>query len=90
MKHILRSNQRHDIYRKYHVQDSEIRDLLGECGVRYGDYRFIRYVDGKTEMYNIKEDWWQKYDLGNSHPDYSLVNEKHLECCKAHGLHFSV
>ncbi|WP_223427971.1 GIY-YIG nuclease family protein [Tateyamaria pelophila] len=35
MKHILRSNQRHDIYRKYHVQDSEIRDLLGECGLLF-------------------------------------------------------
>ncbi|WP_176249069.1 TrlF family AAA-like ATPase, partial [Sulfitobacter sp. HGT1] len=27
------SQQRHDLYTKYHDQDSKIRDLLGECGV---------------------------------------------------------
>jgi len=33
MKRAPRSHQRHDLCRKYHGQDSEIRDLLGEYGV---------------------------------------------------------
>ncbi|WP_233253418.1 hypothetical protein, partial [Paracoccus binzhouensis] len=28
-----RSRQRHDLYAKYHDYDSEISDLLGECGI---------------------------------------------------------
>ncbi|WP_176250211.1 tyrosine-type recombinase/integrase, partial [Sulfitobacter sp. HGT1] len=31
------SRQRHDLYTKYHDQDSKIRDLLGECGLREED-----------------------------------------------------
>ena len=32
MKRAPRSRQRHDLYAKYHDYDSEISDLLGECG----------------------------------------------------------
>jgi len=33
MKRAPRSRQRHDLYAKYHDYDSEISDLLGECGL---------------------------------------------------------
>ena len=33
MKRAPRSRQRHDLYAKYHDYDSEISDLLGECGI---------------------------------------------------------
>lgn len=33
MKRAPRSRQRHDLYAKYHDCDSEISDLLGECGL---------------------------------------------------------
>ena len=36
MKRAPRSLQHHDLYRKYHGHDSEISDLLGECGIRVG------------------------------------------------------
>ncbi|WP_223424809.1 hypothetical protein [Tateyamaria pelophila] len=66
MKHILRSNQRHDIYRKYHVQDSEIRDLLGECGFKEDEEHITYPLSGcskvipndgplKTEPYPVVE-----------------------------------
>ena len=35
MKRAPRSRQRHDLYAKYHDYDSEISDLLGECGIIY-------------------------------------------------------
>ena len=34
MKRAPRSRQRHDLYAKYHDYDSEISDLLGECGIK--------------------------------------------------------
>ena len=34
MKRAPRSRQRHDLYAKYHDYDSEISDLLGECGAK--------------------------------------------------------
>jgi hypothetical protein len=34
MKRAPRSRQRHDLYAKYHDYDSEISDLLGECGTQ--------------------------------------------------------
>ena len=34
MKRAPRSRQRHDLYAKYHDYDSEISDLLGECGIQ--------------------------------------------------------
>lgn len=40
MKRAPRSRQRHDLYAKYHDYDSEISDLLGECGVE-GVIRFV-------------------------------------------------
>jgi len=36
MKRAPRSRQRHDLYAKYHDYDSEISDLLGECGLNSG------------------------------------------------------
>ena len=36
MKRAPRSRQRHDLYAKYHDYDSEISDLLGECGLKGG------------------------------------------------------
>ena len=35
MKRAPRSRQRHDLYAKYHDYDSEISDLLGECGFMF-------------------------------------------------------
>jgi hypothetical protein len=39
MKRAPRSRQRHDLYAKYHDYDSEISDLLGECGLKWLRHR---------------------------------------------------
>src|SRR3546814_17671663 len=54
MKRAPRSRQRHDLYAKYHDYDSEISDLLGECGMNIAraadatiardEYILARYV----------------------------------------------
>ena len=45
MKRAPRSRQRHDLYAKYHDYDSEISDLLGECGLTAA----IRFLPRKTK-----------------------------------------
>ena len=45
MKRAPRSRQRHDLYAKYHDYDSEISDLLGECGIKL----YLRLLDATTE-----------------------------------------
>jgi hypothetical protein len=44
MKRAPRSRQRHDLYAKYHDYDSEISDLLGECGIMKVILQKIRFV----------------------------------------------
>ena len=44
MKRAPRSRQRHDLYAKYHDYDSEISDLLGECGFN------AEQIDGLPEL----------------------------------------
>src|SRR3546814_1062548 len=46
MKRAPRSRQRHDLYAKYHDYDSEISDLLGECGIE----------DRRQETESMKEE----------------------------------
>ena len=51
MKRAPRSRQRHDLYAKYHDYDSEISDLLGECGLK-GHPQFVCH--GLTEFHRLK------------------------------------
>lgn len=47
MKRAPRSRQRHDLYAKYHDYDSEISDLLGECGIKW------------FSQPEIQQKWWK-------------------------------
>ncbi len=62
MKRAPRSRQRHDLYAKYHDYDSEISDLLGECGLKGdwadhrechigGDFLLIYQVEGNSVVF---------------------------------------
>jgi UDP-glucuronate decarboxylase len=62
MKRAPRSRQRHDLYAKYHDYDSEISDLLGECGIE----GFVRLMD-------TDEDIDGPVNIGN--PSEITVNE---------------
>ncbi|MEQ6249035.1 sulfatase-like hydrolase/transferase [Sulfitobacter sp. HNIBRBA3233] len=54
--------------------------------IRKGNYRFIRYRDGTTELYDLEQDWWQQRNLGTAHPDHAAMAQAHAACCLAHGL----
>ena len=57
MKRAPRSRQRHDLYAKYHDYDSEISDLLGECGFKARELAISAYESGdpavRAEFDNI-------------------------------------
>ena len=56
MKRAPRSRQRHDLYAKYHDYDSEISDLLGECGLKFTgigrmiEVRQVKYLNNIIEQ----------------------------------------
>ena len=53
--------------------------------IRKGRYRFIRYRDGSTELYDIEADWWQQKLLGPDHPAYAGMAAAHRACCADYG-----
>ena len=54
--------------------------------IRKGDYRIVRYVDGSTQLFDLKNDHWQLRDLGEDHPAHGPMYGALVSCAKAHGL----
>ena len=57
-----------------------------DVSVRTGDYRLVRYRDGTTEFYNLKDDYWQLRNLGARHPAFADAYAALVECSKTYGL----
>ncbi len=55
MKRAPRSRQRHDLYAKYHDYDSEISDLLGECGLKGVQPESASPIGGLTTPKTLKQ-----------------------------------
>ena len=75
MKRVFRSRQRHDLYAKYHDYDSEISDLLGECGfISVSSFLYPEVLIDQTENYfelysGFKDFAWSDYDgMGATYP----------------------
>jgi len=56
------------------------------AAIRKGKYRIIRYIDGSTQLYDLKDDFWQLNDLTKSHPAYDDMYASLIECCKTCSL----
>ena len=57
--------------------------------IRKGSYRFVRYNDGTTELYNLDEDWWQQKNLGPTHPEFAGMEQAHAQLCRSYGNELS-
>ncbi|WIY26151.1 sulfatase-like hydrolase/transferase [Parasedimentitalea psychrophila] len=57
-----------------------------DVSVRKGDFRLVRYEDGTTEFYDLKDDYWQLRNLGSEHPAYADVYSALVACSKSYGL----
>lgn len=60
------------------------------AAIRKGKYRFIRYEDGTTQMFDLSEDWWGTNNLGKDHPDYAEMSAAHAATCKEYGYVFEM
>ncbi len=57
-----------------------------DVSIRKGDYRLVRYQNGTTEFYNLKEDYWQLRNLGSEHPAFADAYAALVACSKSYGL----
>ncbi|MEL7214099.1 MAG: sulfatase-like hydrolase/transferase [Pseudomonadota bacterium] len=58
----------------------------GNAAIRKGPYRIIRYEDGTTQMYDLRDDFWQLNSLGPDHPDYAEMYAALVECSAQYGF----
>lgn len=56
------------------------------ASIRKGDFRFILYEDGSTQLFDIKEDYWQINNLGEGHAMHAPMREALRASCEAHGF----
>lgn len=56
------------------------------AAIRKGKFRFIRYEDGSTQLYDLDEDYWQLRDLGSDHPAYESMYDSLISCSDTYGL----
>ena len=57
-----------------------------DVSVRKGDFRLVRYQDGTTEFYNLKDDYWQLRNLGSEHPKFAETYTALVACSQSYGL----
>ena len=57
----------------------------GSAAIRKGDFRFIRYEDGSTQLFDMTKDLWQQTDLGPGHPAYEAMYASLVETAHEHG-----
>jgi arylsulfatase A-like enzyme len=55
------------------------------AAIRKGDYRFIRYSDGSTQLFDLTQDFWQQHELGSTHPAYSEMSESLTKTLREYG-----
>jgi len=54
--------------------------------IRKGDFRFIRYEDASTQIFDLANDYWQLHDLGTACPEYDAMYDALVECCRVYGF----
>lgn len=58
---------------------------FGNMSIRKSDYRFIRYADGTSQLYDLRDDFWQLHDLGEDHPAHGDMLDSLLDCAQLCG-----
>lgn len=58
----------------------------GSAAVHKGDFHLIRYEDGSTQLFNVKDDFWELRDLGQDHPEFKGLYADFVDCCDRCGF----
>ncbi len=56
------------------------------AAIRQGRYRFIRYADGSTQLFDMTDDLWQQTDLGPDHPAHAVMLASLIQTCHDYGF----
>lgn len=59
---------------------------FGNVTIRKGDHRLIRYEDGSTQLFDLRQDPWTLHDLGRDHPAHATLLAQLREHSAAYGL----
>ena len=57
----------------------------GSAAIRKGDFRFIRYEDGSTQLFDLSRDFWQQDELGSAHPAFADMSESLIRTRREYG-----
>lgn len=57
----------------------------GSAAIRKGDFRFIRYDDGSTQLFDLTQDLWQQHELGSAHPAFTDMSDSLIRACREYG-----
>lgn len=55
------------------------------AAIRKGNFRFIRYADGSTQLFDMTRDFWQQEELDRAHPAYDAMYESLVKTCHEYG-----
>lgn len=56
--------------------------------IRKGKYRFARYVDGSTQLFDLEHDIWNHKNLGPNHPAFEPMQTALMETCAEYRMDF--
>lgn len=56
------------------------------ASIRAGQYRMIRFSNGRTDLYDLQADPWQQTRLTASHPVFRLLQQELRQACRASGF----
>lgn len=54
--------------------------------IRKAKYRFARYMDGSTQLFDLSNDIWNINDLGAEHPAFAEMQDALTSCCAEYGM----
>ena len=60
--------------------------FYGSASIRKGDYRYIHYQDGSSQLFDLSNDLWQLKDLSKSDPACADMHRSLIETCRDYGL----
>lgn len=60
--------------------------FFGSASIRKGNYRYTRYLDGSTQLFDLSKDPWQLHDLSGSDPAAGDMHRALVKTCRRHGL----
>ncbi|WP_299778696.1 sulfatase-like hydrolase/transferase [uncultured Roseobacter sp.] len=58
--------------------------------IRKNNYRFARYMDGSTQLFDLTDDIWNLKDLGPEHPAFPEMQDAWISCTAEYGMEYEL